>query len=45
MKYQVKWESYSSKYNTWEPESTLAGTLAAIVQLEEKIKIEDVKTN
>lgn len=38
IEYRVKWEGYSAKYNTWEPECTLTSALAAIARFEKTIK-------
>ena len=38
IEYRVSWKDYSARHNSWEPESTLTGALAAIAKFEKKIK-------
>jgi hypothetical protein len=42
--YRVKWTGYSARHNSWEPESALAGAVAAIAKFEKKIKRPKQKT-
>lgn len=38
VEYRVSWKDFSAKHNSWEPEGTLTGALAAIAKFEKKIK-------
>ena len=42
--YRVKWTGYSARHNSREPESALAGAVAAIAKFEKKIKRPKQKT-